>query len=125
MRAKLLSIHALAPSPLPGYRKSRMQNALANIESNLKMDGRLFEDKLTIAEFAIFEIQFWLSLVFGRSVFRDYPKIMETVNLIKSETSGRMKALQFCFQVYCDYSRIQSMVTLVINQLKTCKNLTN
>jgi len=75
-----------APSPLPAYRKARMQNALANIESNLRMDGRLFEHKLTIAEFAIFETQFWLTQVFGRGIFRDYPKIMETVNLIRNET---------------------------------------
>ena len=75
---------------LPQFRKARMRSALANIESNLKMDGRLLSDKLTIAEFAIFEIQLWLSAVFGQSLFRECPKIMETVNLIRNDS--RLKA---------------------------------
>ena len=73
------------PNQLPSFRKTRLHVALANIESNLRLDGRLFDKKLTLAELAIFETHFWLAALFGEQLFRKFPKILQTVELVRKQ----------------------------------------
>ena len=69
---------------LPDFRKARLDAALGNIEANLRQDGRLFEDKITLAEFAIFEVFLWLSGVFPRKMLKQYKRIWSCVEVVRT-----------------------------------------
>lgn len=74
---------------LPDYRKARLDAALGNIEVNLRRDGRLFEDKITLAEFAIFEVFFWLSGLFPRKMLQQYKRIWSCIELVQTHPKMR------------------------------------
>ena len=69
---------------LPDYRKARLDAALGNIEVNLRRDGRLFQDKITLAEFAIFEVFFWLTGLFPRKMLQNFKRILACVQTVKT-----------------------------------------